>query len=873
VSILVSGGIGGAGELISSEIVNVASSPVTKPMTVNFEADLFGVEPLGTLPITIQVVNETGAPVDGAEVTVYAPLGSVEFARALTAADGRVAFTFTAPDNMANTFITADVWINATKTGYAPVNESLTINVAQHPTSANGTKNTSLTHWKHTFVSLNASRDYSQSAAVSLVDADAALDVYGRLYTGLQKYSLDYEQAEKDVEYPLYNKTTTYHITGFDYFSNADNGKVFQTFDGPVNELRANASGDFWTNYTYAGEELFFPAEPLYDLDWIKTDKTKTLEYSCYSKEGSNAGGDWNNETNYRARNLNYEFVEEFEYTFWMGTYTVWKVNISDDSPDFILWCPELGIEVLEAEYNDFEELKGYKFLTEYNTLSGDYIAPALDIDVTPAATSLNAGENAKFIATVVDEWDVPVEGADITWEFTQNEMNVSGIEPATVQTNVTGVAKLILGTDDTIAFVNQSIANITWTATLGALGDTAYSVVTVLPALPVMNVSIETGLAKVYSEEALKFAVFAKYEGTAIDDAGVKIELTNAVELNITAFTGQGSTLAGTGTIDYTAPEVTEDTQLNFTLTVTKAGYKVYTEDFTLIVLAGERPSDVPVPSDPVVVDLAGGGKVTVYGGIIGEGEFNVAEVAAPTDADTTGTIGIFVNVTFNGSKGGIYKWIYIGITYVTLPDGVDADDLKLYYWSGASWVEATGIIHDKDNKVVSANVTHLTVFAPMDLITDTPDDDIIVDPNDTDNDGMLDTWEIEYFGDLTHDGTADGDGDDFTDHDEYIKGTDPTDGDSYPGSKKDEDTNYMVTVIVIVILLALLVAAIIAFVVLRKKIPEEEEGEGDKDEEEEEEFECPECGALVGDDDEECPECGEEIERENEEDEEDEE
>jgi len=44
-----------------------------------------------------------------------------------------------------------------------------------------------------------------------------------------------------------------------------------------------------------------------------------------------------------------------------------------------------------------------------------------------------------------------------------------------------------------------------------------------------------------------------------------------------------------------------------------------------------------------------------------------------------------------------------------------------------------------------------------------------------DTDSDGMDDGWEIEHFGDLGRDGTADADGDGLTDYEEFMRGTDP--------------------------------------------------------------------------------------------------
>ena len=51
-----------------------------------------------------------------------------------------------------------------------------------------------------------------------------------------------------------------------------------------------------------------------------------------------------------------------------------------------------------------------------------------------------------------------------------------------------------------------------------------------------------------------------------------------------------------------------------------------------------------------------------------------------------------------------------------------------------------------------------------------------VVVTNPDTDEDGMPDYWEIQYFGNLNRDGTGDYDGDGISDLDEYLNGTDPT-------------------------------------------------------------------------------------------------
>lgn len=62
-----------------------------------------------------------------------------------------------------------------------------------------------------------------------------------------------------------------------------------------------------------------------------------------------------------------------------------------------------------------------------------------------------------------------------------------------------------------------------------------------------------------------------------------------------------------------------------------------------------------------------------------------------------------------------------------------------------------------------------------------------------DTDNDGLDDDWESQFFGDLAQTGTGDPDGDSFSNLTEYIAGTLPDEVASYPGATIDSDGDGM--------------------------------------------------------------------------------
>jgi hypothetical protein len=61
-----------------------------------------------------------------------------------------------------------------------------------------------------------------------------------------------------------------------------------------------------------------------------------------------------------------------------------------------------------------------------------------------------------------------------------------------------------------------------------------------------------------------------------------------------------------------------------------------------------------------------------------------------------------------------------------------------------------------------------------------------------DSDDDGLEDDWEETHFGDLSHDGTVDSDGDGLNDLQEYLKNTDPNNRDSDGDTVEDNDDKF---------------------------------------------------------------------------------
>ncbi len=263
-----------------------------------------------------------------------------------------------------------------------------------------------------------------------------------------------------------------------------------------------------------------------------------------------------------------------------------------------------------------------------------------------------------------------------------------------------------------------------------------------------------------------------------------------------------------------YTMKNMTGDGE-NFTVNIPSS---FVTDDIEYYILASDGTDETTHPADiddPVEIDvlpeerlltltpldLTSGARVEVKAKINGTGNLDLSLATDPSN-DNVSDIGIFFKIKTTGFVG--IKWINITVTYVTVPDGIDESKLRMFYYDEIKleWVKIANSGVDTANKLIWANLTHLTIFAPLD--------------------------------------------------------TTPVPGDG--GDDDDEESSMMMIMVIVVVLV---VVMLLLIMLLRPKQKGGEEmgsmDDGSSDGEDDDMFFCPECGYEVEDEYAvDCPECG---------------
>lgn len=149
-----------------------------------------------------------------------------------------------------------------------------------------------------------------------------------------------------------------------------------------------------------------------------------------------------------------------------------------------------------------------------------------------------------------------------------------------------------------------------------------------------------------------------------------------------------------------------------------TKAGYQTVRYQKTIVIVSLNAPDEL---IEPITLQLGEGMNATIRASIIGELGINAALTNAP-DAGDDHAVGVYVNINMNGT--GSLRWLNITITYSSLPAGFNEEKMKIFFWdtTRSRWMLATNTGTDPDSRIIYANVTHLTLFAPRELDDITP-------------------------------------------------------------------------------------------------------------------------------------------------------
>jgi len=286
--------------------------------------------------------------------------------------------------------------------------------------------------------------------------------------------------------------------------------------------------------------------------------------------------------------------------------------------------------------------------------------------------------------------------------------------------------------------------------------------------------------------------------------DAGQQIVLNGSASTDnvaVDTYTWTYVEGGGTKTLTGKAPSVTfTDTgTYNITLNVTDAEGN-WDRDWIVITVGSVDTLVQELTNDAGTVRAKGTGTLS----FVVLTEENLPETVGDIP-DGFILTGEYININMNG-----IQWVHIKVKY----DPADLSDeeqnnIKLYYWdeTAMEWKEADNSVVNTDTNEVTANVTHLTIFAPM------------------------------------------------------TKEAQTTSG--------DDSGNYMWVIFLVIILIIILI--IYMGFVRTKKDEDEEGGDllDDESEEEISGHECQECGEFLDDDDDQCPECGTAVGEEEEEEE----
>ena len=905
-SVLVTGGFGFGNTASNKTYTYVPQAPkiildldVELPFDWDEWDEIYYVAGDYTFEIVVTATNnETGDPLVGVMVEFSADDGTFEVDFDYTDAEGTLIVNYSTPMFDGSRSL-VELEFNASMANSDGNITTLWLDVLPDGT---GTTLNELPAWNHLkYVNEYYGEYVADSEGYSIMDIgdQTTVDIFGEELEVYEVTMENYEYQHLIQTEFNYEVKRDICITGTGYYSTELGGLVvmWMVYDA---EIWEDDDGDIMEyNVTMNRSSNFKPAQ--FDYNWSALTNVGASDlYSILELEEVRVNYDmpgqsiWENTTTWIYYEQYVEVIGFRNIELFLDVYNTTAVTDDPDYPwEITYYSHDLECEVMTEELDDGDVEKVSK-LKEYNTL----------VDVTLPKLNVSGPEDLEIVsyatvdlAYIVHNTTEPIFNASVSMEVDGN----GTLEPDNGTTNETGIFKATY-----TAPLVENLTNITINVKIEAddyfpyrdevkisvSPDTEAPVITHTKPTDVLEGTDVTLLAEVTDNGPIDEVLVLFRKGGDTTFRNVEMKLGTDGHYNTTI---SGSEVTPAGLEYYFAARDKSDNTVRLPVGVNTV--------FNLTVASAE------MIIEPIEKTLASGAKVTVSAGIKGGGEITVNDATA-LDTNDTKSIGVYIDIDFSGEPGNL-SWVLIKIDYsgVTLPENLNEENLTLYYWDSTNWVEVSDVTLDTTNQTITANVTHLTLFAPRSK-TDIPEPapqtvDVTIGPilDAKDNPISGATVTITYNG-QTRTGTTGTDGKatitvpiDWLGKDVSVKvsrsgykdltfdgtiGTDkiitPAAGGKIPNMEKvtedepeeDEGDNTMILIVIVIIIVVIII--LVALAMMRKKpeeegveeeearaveLPEEEEGE-------EKEFECPECGAVVTKGEGVCPECGSEFEEE---------
>lgn len=311
-------------------------------------------------------------------------------------------------------------------------------------------------------------------------------------------------------------------------------------------------------------------------------------------------------------------------------------------------------------------------------------------------------GESKYVLVTIKDNDENLIEGADLeiavsTGAEIDKTFNITDSN-GNCLIKITGQEV----TDDTIITLWVNVSKNSYV-------DAIYSNQITIKNIEPNQLQIEIDLSSEIVEGELKNILVMVKDGeeNLVEDVSLEIAISTSASLDKNTNTTDSN---GNCLIKITTHDVGEDKIVTLWVNASKDGYisAKYSNQFTI-----KNKEEIKI-LEPIELNFDPICTVTIIGAVRGNLIINATKTQSPDQNDAL-AIGIYINITTTGN--GELEWINITIEYKNLPGDIIAEYLSIYSWNEdlQKWdlTEVSGV--DTENKIIWANITHLTIFAPI--------------------------------------------------------------------------------------------------------------------------------------------------------------